>query len=232
MIAHRAIRAVLLDLDGTLLDTAPEIAASAADMLAELGLEAVAPDKVREFIGKGIPHLVRRTLESSLGRPVDERRLGSGIESFFFHYGKRNGSTAQPYSGVLEGLDALRAAGFALGCVTNKAARFTAPLLKATGLQPFFSSVVSGDTMPRKKPAPDPIIAACAQLGVTPAQAVMVGDSTNDSLAARAAGCAILLVPYGYSEGVHVHCIDCDGIVPTLLHVAGLLQLSREPHSD
>ena len=218
-----AIRAVLLDLDGTLLDTAPEIAAAAADMLAELGLEPVPPSRVREFIGKGIPSLVRRTLEASLGRIPDERRTGSGIESFFFHYEKRNGRLATAYPGVREGLTTLHTMGYALACVTNKAARFTLPLLKSTGLEAFFSAIVSGDTAARKKPAPDPVLAACSQLGVAPAEAVMVGDSANDALAARAAGCGILLVPYGYSEGVDVQSIDCDGIVPTLLHVAGLL---------
>lgn len=218
-----AVRAVLLDLDGTLLDTAPEIAASAADMLVELGLEPVPAAAVRGFIGQGIPSLVRRTLEASLGLKVDERRIGSGIESFFFHYEKRNGRLATAYPGVREGLTTLHTSGFALACVTNKAAQFTTPLLKATGLEPFFSAVISGDTTARKKPAPDPILAACIRLGVTPAAALMVGDSTNDALAARSAGCAILLVPYGYSEGVDVHSIDCDGIVPSLLHVAGIL---------
>lgn len=218
-----AIRAVLCDLDGTLLDTAPEIAAAAADMLAELGLEPVAQSKVRDFIGKGIPNLVRRTLEQSLGRAPDERRIGSGLESFYFHYEKRNGRFAAAYPGVREGLTALHAAGFGLACVTNKTARFTLPLLEATGLAGFFSAVVSGDTAPKKKPAPDPLLAACGQLGVTPAQALMVGDSTNDALAARAAGCGILLVSYGYSEGIDVQSIDCDGIVPTLLIVADLL---------
>lgn len=218
-----AIRAVLIDLDGTLLDTAPEIAAAAADMLAELGLEPISPSMVRDFIGKGIPSLVRRTLEQSLGRLPDERRIGSGIESFFFHYEKRNGRLATAYPGVREGLTTLHALGFRLGCVTNKAARFTLPLLKSTGLEAFFATIISGDTAAKKKPAPDPVLAACSQLGVAPSEAVMVGDSTNDALAARAAGCAILLVPYGYSEGVDVQNIDCDGIVPTLLHVAGLL---------
>jgi phosphoglycolate phosphatase len=223
VIPFGAVRAVLLDLDGTLLDTAPEIAASATDMLAELGLEPVPAETVRTYIGKGIPNLVRRTLEASLGRKVDERRIGSGIESFFFHYAKRNGRLASAYPGVREGLTSLHTSGFAMACVTNKAAQFTLPLLQVTGLEPFFSAVISGDTTPRKKPAPDPILAACALLGVTPADALMVGDSANDALAARSAGCRIVLVPYGYSEGVDVHSIDCDGIVPSLLHVAGIL---------
>ena len=224
MISLGAVRAVLLDLDGTLLDTAPEIAAAAADMLSELGLDPVDPLRVREFIGKGIPHLVRRTLEASLGRAPDERRVGSAMEGFFFHYAKRNGSMSNPYPGVLEGITELRAKGFALACVTNKTAQFTIPLLEATGLAGFFPVVVSGDTMPKKKPAPDPLLEACRRLGIPALEALMIGDSRNDALAARAAGCPVLLVPYGYTEGEDVQGIDCDGIVPSLLHVAGLLK--------
>ena len=224
MIFLGAVRAVLLDLDGTLLDTAPEIAAAAADMLSELGLDPVDPLRVREFIGKGIPHLVRRTLEASLGRAPDERRVGSAMEGFFFHYAKRHGRMSKPYPGVLEGITELRAKGFALACVTNKTAQFTIPLLEATGLAGFFPVVVSGDTMPKKKPAPDPLLEACRRLGIPALEALMIGDSRNDALAARAAGCPVLLVPYGYTEGEDVQGIDCDGIVPSLLHVAGLLK--------
>ena len=223
--AFGGVRAVLLDLDGTLLDTAPELAAAAADMLEELGLEPVTPGQVRNFIGKGVPHLVRRTLEASLGRPADDRRAGAGIESFFFHYEKRNGRTATAYPGVREGLTTLHATGFLLACVTNKPARFTEPLLQATGLAAFFSAVISGDNVAKKKPAPDPLLVACERLGIDPAEAIMIGDSSNDALAARAAGCPVLLVPYGYSESVEVQSIDCDGIVPSLLHLAGLLTL-------
>ena len=218
-----AIRAVLLDLDGTLLHTAPEIAAAAADMLSELGLAPVPISQVSAFIGKGIPSFVRRTLEASLGRVPDERRIGSAIESFFFNYEKRNGRSARPYPGVIEGLDAMRTAGLALGCVTNKTAQFTVPLLKASGLEPYFQVVISGDSVAKKKPEPEPLLAACTRLGVAPCEALMVGDSTNDALAARAAGCPILLVPYGYSEGIDVQTIECDGIFASLLHVAGLL---------
>ena len=147
------------------------------------------------------------------------------MEGFFFHYAKRNGRMSKPYPGVLEGIAELRAKGFALACVTNKTAQFTIPLLEATGLAGFFPVVVSGDTMPKKKPAPDPLLEACRRLGVPAPEALMVGDSRNDALAARAAGCPVLLVPYGYTEGEDVQGIDCDGIVPSLLHVAGLLKI-------
>lgn len=224
MVDYSAVRAVLLDLDGTLLDTAPEIAAAAADMLSELGLDPVPPSRVRDFIGRGIPDLVRRTLEASLGAPPDERRVGSAMKGFFFHYERRNGRSAVAYPGVREGLDSLRDKGYPIACVTNKTAQFALPLLRETGLEGYFSAVICGDTAPRKKPAPDPLFAACERLGAVPAHALMVGDSGNDALAARAAGCPVLLVPYGYTEGVDVQGIECDGIVPSLLHVAGFLK--------
>jgi len=224
MIDYRGVRAVLIDLDGTLLDTAPEIAAAASGMLAELGLKPVNEAEVRGFIGKGIPHLVRRTLEASLGCAPDERRIGSGIESFFYNYEKHNGRSAKPYAGVVEGLEALRTMNLGLACVTNKATHFTGPLLEATGLAKYFSVVISGDSVAKKKPAPDAVKAACERLDVRPAEALMVGDSANDALAARAAGCPVLLVSYGYSEGMDVQTLDSDGIVSSLLHLAGLLR--------
>ena len=129
MTSFSAVRAVLLDLDGTLLDTASEIAAAAADMLADLRLDPVPAATVRGFIGKGIPHLVGRTLEASLGRASDDRQTASGLESFLSYYAKHNGRQATAYPGVREGLTTLHAGGLALGCVTNKSARFTLPLL-------------------------------------------------------------------------------------------------------
>lgn len=224
MVDYPSVRAVLLDLDGTLLDTAPEIAAAAADMLSELGLDPVPSGRVRDLIGRGIPHLVRGTLLASLGEAPDERRVGSAMKGFFFHYEKRNGSSATAYPGVLEGLAALRSKGHRLACVTNKSAHFALPLLEATRLSGYFETVICGDTAAKKKPAPDPLLLACERLGVIPAHALMVGDSNNDALAARAAGSPVLLVPYGYTEGAEVQGIECDGIVPSLLHVAGLLK--------
>jgi len=225
--AERAVRAVLLDLDGTLLDTAPDLAAAASDMLAELGLKQIPAQKMRDFIGKGAAHLVAQFLSLSLGRTADERRVGAGLEGFFHHYAIRNGQSARTFPGVREGLTAMRAAGLRLACVTNKPARFTGPLLAATSLADFFDCVVCGDDVPRKKPAPDALLAAFTALGVSPGEAIMVGDSANDALAARAAGCRVVLVPYGYSEGLDVQSIDCDGIVDSVLHVANQLKQLR-----
>lgn len=223
------MRAVLLDLDGTLLDTASDLTAAASDMLAELGLRPVPEQQMRNLIGKGAAHLVAQCLRISLGGAADERRLGAGLEGFFHHYAIRNGQSARAYPGVREGLLAMQAAGMRLACVTNKPSRFTAPLLAATSLAGFFQCVVSADDVPRKKPAPDALLAAFSSLGVAAGEAVMIGDSANDALAARAAGCKVLLVPYGYSEGLEVQAIDCDGIVETVLHAAQQLTQDHLP---
>lgn len=213
-----AVRAALIDLDGTLLDTAPDLAAAANAMLAELGLPALEQAAVSAFIGKGVQHLVGRCLEAA-GRAAD----GTELEIFSRHYERGSGRLAAAYPGVREGLAAMQAAGLALACVTNKSARFTAPLLEATGLAPWFQAVVTGDAVGRRKPHPEPFLHACRLLGVAPREAVVVGDSANDAQAARAAGCRFLLVPYGYREGRAVEEIPNDGIVDSLLAAARLI---------
>ena len=146
--------------------------------------------------------------------------LAAALRSFEHHYAQLNGRRSVLYPGVREGLTALRSRGVRLACVTNKPARFTQPLLARFDLAQDFDAVVSGDTVARKKPDPEPVLAACRLLGVAIADAVMIGDSANDALAARAAGCRVLLLPYGYAEAGAVQDIDCDGIVESLLHAA------------
>ena len=214
------MQAALLDLDGTLLDTAPDLAAAGNAMLADLSLPALDQRRVRGFIGKGLAHLVRLSLAAAGGAPPGEAALARALERFEHHYALLNGSRSALYPGVHEGLAAWRARGARLACVTNKPARFTRPLLTRFDLAHFFDAVVSGDTVTRKKPDPEPLLAACRQLGVAVTEAVMIGDSSNDAVAARAAGCPVLLVSYGYAEGGTLQGIDCDGIVDSLLHAA------------
>lgn len=216
------MRAALLDLDGTLLDTAPDLAAAANAMLADLGLAAIPESAVRGFIGKGVAQLVRRTLAAVSGADAGEPLAALALERFEHHYGALNGTRSALYPGVSDGLAALRSQGVRLACVTNKPARFTQPLLARCKLAGWFDVVVTADTVARRKPDPEPLLAACRRLGVAACDAVMIGDSANDALAARAAGCRVLLVPYGYAEGCAVQELDCDGIVSTLLHAAQL----------
>lgn len=218
-----ATRAVLIDLDGTLLDTAPDIAAAANAMLGDLGLGSVPGEAVRGFIGQGIAHLVRRCLERATGRPPEQSAFEAALARFNEHYERENGRAARPFPGVAAGLEAMRAAGLPLACVTNKVTRFTVPLLARAGLAGYFATVVCGDTTGKRKPDPEPFLYGCDRLGARPAETVVIGDSANDARGARAAGCRVLLVPYGYREGRDVREIECDGIVGTLLEAARLL---------
>lgn len=206
-----SIRSVTLDLDGTLLDTIPDLAAAANGMLRDLGRAEYPLAIIATFVGRGIPKLVERCLPDISGAT-----LAAAQTLFRQHYARENGLRTKPFPGVLEGLNALYAAGLPLVVVTNKAAAFTEPLLAATGLTPFFRFAISGDSLSEKKPHPLPLIKACERLGVAPGENLHIGDSRHDAAAARAAGCPVWLVPYGYNEGKSVHDIDCDAIVTSL----------------
>lgn len=219
-------RAALLDLDGTLLDSIPDLAFAANAMRVELGMIALREDVVATFVGKGVDNLVRRSLAGSLDAadpsPEDFARAR---EAFYRHYHLVNGERAQVYPGVIEGLKHMREQGLKLAVVTNKPTEFTLPLLQRTGLAGFFDAVVCGDTCSRRKPDPDQVLHACELLGVTVAEAVTIGDSINDAQAGRSAGTQVLVVPYGYNEGRDVRELDVDGIVGTLVNAAQWVEL-------
>jgi len=221
------IRAVLIDLDGTLLDTVPDLADAANAMLAELGRLTLSQDAIRDFVGKGIPNLVGRCLGYPGESDAPEAR--EALALFKRHYAAVNGRKTRIYPGVPEGLRALRAAGLKTACVTNKAGAFTEQLLAATGLDRLLDLTVSGDTLAEKKPHPLPFLHLCERFGIAPAEALVVGDSRNDVAGARAAGCPVFCVPYGYSEGEDVRDLGADAIVGTLEEAASrLLSLKTE----
>ncbi|MDR2188178.1 MAG: phosphoglycolate phosphatase [Azonexus sp.] len=206
---------VTIDLDGTLLDTVPDLAESCRRMLLELNEPPRSSTEIAHFVGRGIARLVERCLTRE--RPPEAGRLAAAISVFQRHYSAVNGRHSRLYPGVLAGLAAWRASGLPLGVVTNKAAMFTGPLLERMGLADYFACVVAGDTTAHKKPHPEPLLHACRQLGGTPARHLHIGDSKHDIEAARAAACAIYCVPYGYNEGEPVDAADCDGLVCDLL---------------
>jgi len=213
--ARFAPRAVLFDLDGTLLDTIADLADAANLMLAELGRPARSQGEIHSFVGKGIPNLVRRCMTE--GTSATESEIETAVAVFRRHYAVVNGARTSIYPGVVETLQALRGRDIRLAVVTNKAEAFTLPLLERMGIATHFDTVVSGDTLPVKKPDPAVVQLACARLGVAPADALMIGDSANDALAAQGAGMPVLLVTYGYSEGVPVDTIECDGLLSNAL---------------
>lgn len=207
-------RAILIDLDGTLLDTIPDLGAAANAMLAELSAAALPLEAIATFVGKGTEHLVRRCLEDERVRlPADTEDVARALTIFNRHYHAVNGRAARLYPGALEGLAAFRKQGAKLAVVTNKPTEFTLPLLEHSGLARWFDVVVCGDTCVRKKPDPMPLLHACELLGCLPSEALAIGDSINDAKAARAAGITVLGVPYGYNEGLDIHSLDIDGIV-------------------
>ena len=218
------VEAVMIDLDGTLLDTIPDLAAATNLMLEALG-EAVLPlDTVRNFVGKGIPRLVERALARDIDGRAGTEAVVRALPVFERFYTEVNGRHTTMYPGVREGLEQMQAAGFRLACVTNKAGAFTLPLLERMGLAPFFEQTVSGDTLARKKPDPIQLLHVCNEFGIAPARMLMIGDSGNDALAARAAGCPVFCVSYGYNEGHDVHSLDVDAIVGALTDCIPLIR--------
>lgn len=223
--AQLAIRAVLLDLDGTLLDTVLDLHAAANGMLADLGRPPVAVEEIRAYVGRGIPNLVKRVLAGALEAADDPNPPpADALASFKKHYEHFNGRAAKPFPGVVAGLEALKAKGLTLGVITNKAQAFTVPLLERTGLMPYMSVAVAGDQLPKPKPDPMPLVWACGRMNVSPADTLMIGDSVHDFKAGRAAGCKVFLVPYGYNEGQDVQGLAADAIVASIEDAARLIE--------
>lgn len=215
----------LVDLDGTLVDTLPDIAFCVDRMLTEFDLPAVGQARVREWIGNGIETLVRRALAASLGRDVDDEGFARALPIFAELYGQNTSNRSRVYDGVPAGLDFLQAAGVALACVTNKASAFTTKLLTELKLDAYFSLVVSGDTLPRKKPDPLPLLHAARHFSLAPGDAVLIGDSANDVKAARAAGFGIVCVTYGYNHGNDIRSSNPDALVDSLAELPELFVL-------
>ena len=218
------IKAVMIDLDGTLLDTASDLAAAANMMLRELGRAELPLETIQSYIGKGIQKLVKRSLTGSLDDEPDAELFDKAMPIYERDYAKTLCVNTRPYPGVIEGLNALRETGFRLACVTNKAEAFTLPLLRATGLFDYFDIVLSGDSLPKKKPDPMPLLHACTHFNILPHEMLLIGDSLNDAEAARAAGCHVFCVPYGYNEGRDVRELDCDAIVTSVYDATKLIQ--------
>jgi phosphoglycolate phosphatase len=214
------IEAALIDLDGTMVDTADDFAAGLNGMLAQLDAEETTREEVMGYVGKGSEHLIKSVLAPRFAADDAQSRFEEALAIYQDEYAKINGEHTHLYPEVEAGLAALREAGVKLACVTNKPHRFAVELLQQYGLAPYFEVVLGGDSTPKKKPDPLPMLTACAQLGVAPQAAVAIGDSENDALAGRAAGMATLTVPYGYNHGQPVQNIESDGIVATLLDAA------------
>ena len=192
------LQAAIVDLDGTMVDTVGDFEVALSRMLADHQLPPVDRAFIERTVGKGSEHLIRSTL-AHVG--ADATLYDSAWARYQHHYLAINGQFSAVYPGVVEGLQRLAAAGLKLACLTNKPTDFARPLLAAKGLAGFFSQVFGGEAFARKKPDPLPLLETCRALGSLPARTLMIGDSSNDAQAARAAGCPVVLVSYGYNHG-------------------------------
>ncbi len=214
---------VLIDVDGTLVDSVPDLAYCVDEMMKQLGMPVHGEAKVREWVGNGVERLVRRALIGQLDGEPDEALFDKAYPIFMQLYAENTSKRSQLYPGVREGLAWLRQAGYKLGCVTNKAAQFTEPLLKDLGIYDVFGIVISGDTLERKKPDPMPLLHAADFFGVEPADALMIGDSVSDVKAARAAGFQIICMSYGYNHGVDIREAKPDVVIDSMAELASVL---------
>jgi len=232
MIVPVLIDACIVDLDGTLVDTLGDFEAALGEMLAALGRPPVARAQIARLVGKGSEHLIRSVLALGQAQPPDAAELERAWALYQAAYLRINGRHSAVYPGAAQGLAALRSLGLPLACLTNKPLAFARPLLAAKGLDGFFTHVFGGDSFARKKPDPLPLLETCRALGSAPARTLMVGDSSNDAAAARAAGCPVVLLRYGYNHGEPVEgagaaaCLDSMTEVAAWLH-NGAMQEAR-----
>ena len=216
------VKLIMFDLDGTLVHTAPEIAQAANWMLADLGKPKLPIAQVQSYIGEGAVKLIKRCLTGDLNAEPEAQLVETAEKIFFDHYAN-NVVASKPFDGVEDGLQSVQNKGYRLACVTNKPAQFTQPLLQSSGLSAYFEMVVSGDTLPKKKPDPMQLHHICAQLNVQEYEALLVGDSDTDVSAARAAGCFIITVPYGYNQGRAIDESLVDATINDLTELINLL---------
>jgi phosphoglycolate phosphatase len=215
-----ALSAAIIDLDGTMVDTLGDFVVALNRVLQDLGLPGIDRLAIERMVGKGSEHLIRSMLAHVQAPPS---LFDAAWQSYQKHYLAINGQYSAVYPGVVEGLRALKAAGLKLACLTNKPTNFARPLLRYKELDGFFDVMFGGEAFERKKPDPLPLLQTCAALGSTPQRTLVIGDSSNDAHAARAALCPVLLVTYGYNHGEPVREVPADGYLESLADLAGWL---------
>ncbi|MCW9023933.1 MAG: phosphoglycolate phosphatase [Gammaproteobacteria bacterium] len=214
---------VLIDVDGTLVDSVPDLAYCVDEMMKQLDMPVHGEAKVREWVGNGVERLTRRALIGQLDGEPDDALFEKAYPVFMALYAENTSKRSTLYPGVEEGLAYLKAQGYKLGCVTNKAEQFTVPLLKDLGVYDNFEIVISGDTLEKKKPDPMPLLHAADFFGVKPENALMIGDSVSDVKAARAAGFNIVCMTYGYNHGVDIREANPDVVIDSMAELSNIL---------
>lgn len=220
---------VLIDVDGTLVDSVPDLAYCVDETMKQCDMPVRGEAAVREWVGNGVQRLVERALSNDLNGHPDPELFEQAMPVFMDLYAENTSKRSRLYDGVIEGLDHLASVkGLKVGCVTNKAAQFTHPLLKDLGIFDRFEIVISGDTLPEKKPHPLPLLHAAEQLGVTAENSLMLGDSTSDVKAARAAGFKIICMSYGYNHGEDIRNSQPDAVIDSMVALTDLIKPRQE----
>jgi len=214
---------VLIDVDGTLVDSVPDLAFSVDQMLTDLDMPVRGEDKVRLWVGNGLERLVKRALIDAMDGDPDESLYQSALPLFKSHYTVNNSKRSHLYEGVKQGLDYMQSRAYRMGCVTNKASEFTHPLLHDLGIADYFEVIICGDDTPKKKPDPMPLLTAAQRMQVDPQRSLMLGDSCSDVRAARAAKFQIICTSYGYNHGEDIRRYGPDAVIDSMLELENLI---------
>ena len=217
---------VLIDVDGTLVDSVPDLAWCVDAMMREMGLEERGEERVRHWVGNGVERLVKRSLINELNGEPDEALFAKALPIFEGLYAENTSKRSCLYEGVSEALEFLKTTGVRIGCVTNKASQFTLPILKDLGIIDYFETVLCGDQVERKKPDPQALLMSAEKLGVSPQASMMLGDSMSDVKAARAAGFSIICMSYGYNHGEDIRDYDPDAVVDSMAEIKNIVAWS------
>ncbi len=214
---------ILIDVDGTLVDSVPDLAYCVDEMMKQLGLPERGEDAVRHWVGNGVERLVKRALLNQLDGEPDQDLYEKALPVFRALYAQNTSKRSHLYDGVKEGLKYMKNQGYRLGCVTNKAGEFTLPILRDLGVEDYFEVIICGDDTPRKKPDPLPLLTAAERMLVKPENALMLGDSQSDVKAARAAGFQVVCMSYGYNHGEDIRSFGPDAVIDSFTELQNYL---------
>ena len=214
---------VLIDVDGTLVDSVPDLAWCVDAMMKQLGMPEHGEARVRHWVGNGVDRLVKRALINALDGEPEAALFDKALPIFQDLYSENTSKRSCLYDGVIEALDFLKTTGVRIGCVTNKASQFTLPILKDLGISDYFETVLCGDQVERKKPDPQPLLMSAEKLGVDPKASLMLGDSMSDVKAARAAGFDIICMSYGYNHGEDIRDYNPDAVVDSMAEIKDIV---------
>jgi phosphoglycolate phosphatase len=215
---------VLIDVDGTLVDSVPDLAYSVDEMLKRLNMEPHGEAAVRNWVGNGVIRLVERALTNDLDGMPDRALFDDAMPIFNEIYAANTSERSNLYPGVKEGMEYLKSLPIKLGCVTNKAEQFTIPILKDLGIHDNFEIIICGDTLEKKKPDPLPLLHGAEKLGVPAQDSLMLGDSKSDVKAARAAGFSIICMSYGYNHGEDIRNYNPDAVIDSMAELKDLIK--------